>query len=522
MSIPRPAPLSLPLPSQSRGKGSSPSAASSSPATSMRIVLPQVNGKTQSLSEQEAAANQLISGILSTKPCDNGDPYALPSHLEAFKQTYEGIMLKQIHLPVIGMLTPRTKKKLSTIPKMNLEETYLIDKKVEEIKSLDPSLALKTLTAVSDAARARLHRNKGVILPPSTVDDVKPKAPPAVSLSGAVEVDKASTEYYAAVERRRIRQEAQRKAITGSLANQRKADLTMKAIGSNEDGHSVRTISRASSNTALHPLRGSFTAPRTADLRDDRLTTTVQSPSKLLASLSPLSSTIPIKLGRLEAAAANDLINIQLSKTLSDAERHNKHKERLNSSYSAFLDKLKCSMLDDYGLNVDETFTRRRKFGKACYTLIYYVNNFKLKTAFDWLKQKVKHLLRQRRIVATMTISYCVKRFLAIRDAKLTKSNLKAQAEARKAARMRNQDRLNLAGALVLGLVRFSVVRKRVSRRKAATTIQSRVRGVLGRTLVANIRAYNYYLFCSARTIQCCYRQHLARRRVSISLEVYS
>jgi hypothetical protein len=517
------------------------------------------NSNVKSLAEREAAANSMIDEILKSKGTSvsdsTGTEQSLPPHLENFKQSYEQFLKKQIHLPVIGMLTPRTKKKISAIPtNLNSEEIALVESKVRDIKAVEPNAVYASLTAITDATRARLHRNfdriPSEIQSPAIVKSTKQTSPATVkSLSAAVDLDKSCLEYFASVERRQTRQAAQKQAILNSRANQRNsvkpklapieigvADLKEKSSQLAEDGFvSIRSVSRVNSLGSIRNVnsQGQFSSPK----HMGHLVASSSSPhvpNQITFCGPGLAKTLPTALGnRLSTATggsnlsnveaysvttdnivAADALAVDINKTLDDANKHNRRRQKLDSSYSAFLDKLKCSMLDDYGLNVDEVFNRRRKYGKACYMLIYYVNMFKLKTTFAWLKVQVMHLIQQRRIGAAMTLAFYAKKFLNYKHDREIRRNLEAQAEARRQAEKRNRDRIDLASSLVLGLVRFSVVRKRINRRKAAIIIERHARGMIGRRLAAQMRAFEYFRFCCARIIQCCYRQRLARRRV--------
>jgi hypothetical protein len=64
-------------------------------------------------------------------------------------------------------------------------------------------------------------------------------------------------------------------------------------------------------------------------------------------------------------------------------------------------------------------------------------------------------------------------------------------------------------------------IRRLLHRRRAATVIQKRARGMRGRRLAAEWKILHAYLSRHALQIQCCYRQRWARRRVR-TIKIFS
>jgi hypothetical protein len=104
----------------------------------------------ESLTHQEKAAAKLIDDISRLKSAESSSfKYELPEYLEKFKREYEAITKKTLDIPIMNLLSPRTRKKISQLPAPNDEEKTLIEKKHKQIGKLDPTVIYDMLSTTT-------------------------------------------------------------------------------------------------------------------------------------------------------------------------------------------------------------------------------------------------------------------------------------------------------------------------------------------------------------------------------------
>lgn len=555
------------------------------------------------LAEQEADANSLILQIWKEKNAQQEDPYVLPDHLEQFKKSYQSIVKKQFQLPVLPMLSPRTQKKISAVPKPNVMEKLLLEKKTHEINKINPSIIYDRLTHVADTTRAAAHRKHMSV---ESVYATNQKSSVDVAFRGGeistgLDLDTASTEFFASVARRKLRQQAQQLSLQQSFnaqeaarapqrppANPIRIDLSsssypfessLKRLVDRNDSSSGKPALLSRSGT-LPAIPASFV--RDPNVSDESSTLSIKPEESvsdvdsIYASIrSPHRSKSQPKLGSNNNSNNNgnngfseprilsktsavglhayadttsiypgakvyksvdaveghvNLVDIyqpvlaevvvksnRIMKTLNDtmwaAENTNYRELKSQQSYMRFLDQMKCDVLDELGVDVDEDFTRRRMFGEAVNLLVYYVSTCKLKTAFARLREKIRHVVHARRMMAAITISRAYRQLRNLKYKADLRRNLDLQRSRMQLAEKQIQDRMNAKSARISGLLRFRLIRRRVKEKFAARRIQSLVRGIRARVLTMELREWRQRRECAAIAIQCSFRQHLARRR---------
>ena len=559
-----------------------------------------------SLAEQEADANTLILQIWKEKSsAQQEDPYVLPEHLEQFKKSYQSIVKKQFQLPVIPMLSPRTQKKISSVPKPNLMETLLLEKKTHEINKINPSTIYDKLMNVADSTRAAAHRKHITVEAVYAANQI---ASSNVALrddhmSGERNLDTSSTEYFASVARRKLRHQAQQLSLQQSLITDAAAvpqrppasphrmidlsssssypfDSSLKRLVERDELPGARSalLSRSGTLPALEkktsvsslldvqpevsmvpdvdsiyssirsPHRsksqpklgvsgnGAFAGPRIVPKTPATLVLakavgiSTSSSAKINASSvneSLDATTNPVNLAAIyqpvlaEVTANSNQILKSLQDTVRVAESTTFHELKSKQSYTRFLDQMKRDVLDELGVDVDEDFTRRRRFGEAVNMLVYYVSICKLKTSFARLREQVRHVALARRMMAAVTISKAFRQLQTLKHSADLRRNLALQQNRALLAEKRLQDQLNSKSARISGLLRYRLIRRLVKERFAARKIQSLVRGIRARVLAMELREWRQRRAFAAIVIQCSYRQYLARRRVS-SIAVFN
>lgn len=81
------------------------------------------------LFEQEQIAQQLVQRIIANEQ-RVAQSQQLPQHLEEVRQTFDSKTKVNVKLPVLSQLSPRTKRKIASLPKPN-------DHELQEVRKLE-------------------------------------------------------------------------------------------------------------------------------------------------------------------------------------------------------------------------------------------------------------------------------------------------------------------------------------------------------------------------------------------------
>lgn len=128
---------------------------------------------SMSLFDQENAVSQLINDIATIKgprPSDLRSSLStppLPVHLLPFKDMFEkkvkhSTTFNYDNFPIFHQISPRTKKKLSVIPKPDETELAQIYKYQEDIKKIKSNVIYDNISSISATALSNAHRMHGV------------------------------------------------------------------------------------------------------------------------------------------------------------------------------------------------------------------------------------------------------------------------------------------------------------------------------------------------------------------------
>ncbi len=184
------------------------------------------------LFEQEQMADQLIREI-NKKSQNSTNEYALPDHLEKFRLEYENASKKAIKLPtIISQLSPRSRKKIASLPAPNKVERQQI-KKIESME-IHSGYIYQNLNK-------QLDINGNVLDPVDMAVDTGALRTnlPLPSRDAPLEVDRSSTEFYEAIEQSVRRKNEQAKKISSMFDHHPSAGAkptTLKQYGSSRGG----------------------------------------------------------------------------------------------------------------------------------------------------------------------------------------------------------------------------------------------------------------------------------------------
>lgn len=232
------------------------------------------------LSEQEAIATQTIEEILRFKAANPGiNRYVLPEHLEIFKRGYERIAMKPKSLPTLNLLSPRTKKRIAQLPQPNASEIELIEKRQQEIRSVNPKAVYKGLIESTHAARGLAHRrHQKEMLEVELERQQKLHAIPTKPMfpEDKIELDTSSAEFFEKVAQRKKRlQDMERfggskdnKCSTPKSMRQQLPSLVSKAANLLESPLvAMLEKGRPSSGAGAEPKRKGQVAPLTDEVK---------------------------------------------------------------------------------------------------------------------------------------------------------------------------------------------------------------------------------------------------------------
>ena len=193
-------------------------------------------------------------------------------------------------------------------------------------------------------------------------------------------------------------------------------------------------------------------------------------------------------------------------------------------THSLTQDEMKTQMYDEFDINLDPVYTKRRLYGKGTLMLVYYVNLFKLTNAMSHLKYQVSQINKFRVEWAGNYLRRVGRGMLGRLFAREKRRQLALQLEA---AEERERLRILLlntkASIITRNIFRYSQrkkIWKRLQLKDSCITIQRVIRGKLGRNKYKIMQRIARARYNAGTTIQCMYRQRLARRRLVVTRKI--
>ena len=132
--------------------------------------------------EKDLAAVSLIEHLLNTKVNPNEAKYnrSLPRHLEQFRRDYDRMNAK-VQLPTLSQLSPRTKRKIASLPPPNEVEIEAIEKLETDLRHAPIQRAYDKIVDVADAALTKKHLLRGTMSFSSINEVLGPMLEPSIT-----------------------------------------------------------------------------------------------------------------------------------------------------------------------------------------------------------------------------------------------------------------------------------------------------------------------------------------------------
>jgi len=516
-----------------------------------------------SLEEQEEAANALVREALQqSKQYQAEHNNKLPDHLEQFRLEYERAAEKsKVAIPIVSQLSPRTKREASLLPTPTFYEEQKIKKLVELSKKTDTNTLYNGLIPkhrAEEAPRFSAIANAKMVLIPHNVHK---------------EVQKNSTHYFETMEHAVKRKQEQdekmarlfdkyndepnkathkpsiatvsgqsnrRQSVVPKLApmanSTTNAPISTNAPFTPADGPQspqrspkrsamgragVMNLSRSFS--ALGAVPSSASRPGTADYAP--LTQNAIDPNydeKLEPSVTPLLYSMfqnnPLAEKNVHYST-QEMSALLERKFVAENERLQRITAKLQQkSETEYLNLFSAKVLDETGLDLNKEYNKIRNYTIYLMQLSYHFYVQRMRAGFMQFHAQFAKIRAARIQRASEVVFRAVKLgvYLLTKTEKSRRANAQFEAEAK---RLRELEALHRAKVKIIHRAMFLYtkmrhIRQLLRRRRAATSIQRRVRGVIGRRVALEWKILHAFLSRHALVIQCAYRCRLARRKV--------
>lgn len=527
-----------------------------------------------SLEEQEEAANALVREALQqSKQYQAEHKYQLPDHLEQFRLEYERAANKsKVVIPIVSQLSPRTKREASLLPTPTFYEEQKIKKLVELSKKTDTNTLYNGLIPkhkAEEAPRFSAIANAKMVLIPHNVHK---------------EVQKNSTHYFETMEhavKRKQEQDEKMARLFDKYSDepaktQAQAHKPSTASGQSHRRQSaVPKLTPMTTNTAA-PVGTSaalavFTAPQGApnpQLSPKRSAMGRAGVMNLSRSFSALG-TVPISASRpgtadytpltqnaidpnydekLEPSVTPLLYSMFQNNPLAEKDVHystqemsallerkfiqeNERLQRITAklqqkSETEYLNLFSAKVLDETGLDLNKEYNKIRNYTIYLMQLSYHFYVQRMRAGFMQFHAQFAKIRAARIQRASEVVFRAVKLgvYLLTKTEKSRRANAQFEAEAK---RLRELEALHRAKVKIIHRAMFLYTKMRhirhlLRRRRAATSIQRRARGVIGRRIALEWKILHAFLSRHALIIQCAYRCRSARRKVNTRIFVDS
>ena len=132
--------------------------------------------------EKDVAAVSLIEHLLNSKVNPNEAKYnrTLPRHLEQFRRDYDRMNAK-VQLPTLSQLSPRTKRKIASLPPPNEVEMEAVEKLEDDLRHAPIQRAYDKITDVADATLTKKHLQRGAMSFSAISDALGPMLEPGMT-----------------------------------------------------------------------------------------------------------------------------------------------------------------------------------------------------------------------------------------------------------------------------------------------------------------------------------------------------
>lgn len=440
-----------------------------------------------------------------------------PEHIRAFKETYESLEHSSIKLPVLRQMSPRSRRKLELMPLANAIDQNRAKKYERLASTANPQSIyqpMKTKKRPSGSVPPKLKRIDSSPMISKTSSNVEARG--ALRLPEVVP-KVTSLSYYAQFNEYREKQACQQEAF-----KEMERAAAESAVDSQSQYLPKRGFHYPSTSKLLGLLHGGATdqSYKPAQPSDDvpvakaKLSRDKKDIGKLNAEYTPVVREA-IEIGRTLSERQG-----LLGKELDAIE-----KKIESSRKDRFMDKWRGSLYDDIGLDVDPAFNRRRIFGDAWKTLVYYVALHRLRAGMDMLHAQTQRTTEGIRSNAGGFLNRILWGHAARVRVWKIRDNIRQQREAeilheKVEASYRLYNELKVFKVCFSYRMRVRAARLKLEKEKSIN-LQCFWRICLAKKRTKRFRRYFLLKTNCVIRIQCRYRRHLAARRVTF-LKKYS
>lgn len=490
------------------------------------------------LHQQEQLANTLLSKIQEREDILQSK-YTLPDHLEEFRKIFDPPSKLNVRLPIISQLSPRTKSKLSVLPKPNdyeLQETRKVEKQIKQLggkriydeitKKYPSTTAVDTTTSpliLLDNVAKGSPEMKKPDHPNSVGNFLIPKYAKTENI-----VDKKSSEYFEVIERnkkRRAEQELKMAELFGgpSTASQ---STTQQAVEEKKSSHGERSHTAGNNTGPLHDV----STPQTSSLQSKTITM-LASPFALLAAhqtnnngsskgqskkKSKTKSSVTSSMSALPVPTSSSFYAPPAGgRMLPNPLLVKKHEE------VEYLNNFSAKVYDEIGLDLNHAYNRNRKFKQSIQVLMFYWYRCALHTSWIQWKTWIQYLRKKAQNNAVKKITNMFRKLLYYKQKSAKQKYKSLQQDAERKRFMDNQRYLARNAKRIARFIRWIGKMKRIRKllkfRRAVTKIQKVFRGWKARLFVRIKRRVFMNLVHNVTIVQCIFRLRYAKRRVSLA-----
>jgi hypothetical protein len=530
--------------------------------------------KPLTLHEEETFANKLISDIhkqqydvkqkKDLKLKEKEDPYKLPEHLDQFRKLFDPPTKVKKKLPIISSLSPRTKNKISSLPKPNdyeLAEIRNLEKMTKKIGSsfiyqeitgnprplsrkqiLEPLVKKPgspphsprkkdSFTTASNSQDADddsrfLERYIEKTAAQGEILDLKhPEVPVKVTIPAVLPPDNVvvsttdkTSVYYKQADKFKKEKVKQNEVLSHLLHEEEKEKRSKndkekvkeKTTGAERNDEVIEFPMKE--EEVLIPMK---TKPTSSYARSRPLLNIPASNPKAQLSVKPQSLVISSSSPSNPISPSVLFSQTHQPTSFSSASflKSNKTEEK------EYLNEFSAKVYDELGVNLDSEYNRMRNYKSSLRILFYYFYLLNIRYSMKEWKRITIELRKEQIAKSIHKVVGVFRRFLYFRakERKAYYESIQQKNETERIAK--NQLFLRKNAKIIFRSVyrywKLMKIKKLVKERRSTLHLQRGIRGFIARKRVQKRILFITFLKNNAIMIQCIYRKHLAERKVN-------
>jgi hypothetical protein len=201
-------------------------------------------------------------------------------------------------------------------------------------------------------------------------------------------------------------------------------------------------------------------------------------------------------------------------------QKQKKKHDKLENESEDWMDDYKLGIHDELGVDIDAKFLGKKLAERAIRLMMFYILEVQLKNAFSLFRDQTRRVSNARIAKAAAIINRIGRGMVARSLIRLKKRMIWERNEREQSSKYKHIKVEMQASRVITRAIRLYskmlIIKAKLRRRRASVLIQRRTRGITGRIRAQMRRDWVNWLHFNATTIQCCFRQHLARRKVAL------